>query len=53
VDDVMVYLRAADVYVLPSLEEGSGAVSVLEALQAGTPVVVSAIDGLPEDIVHG
>ena len=53
VDDVMAYLRHADVYVLPSLEEGSGAVSVLEALQAGTAIVATNVDGLPEDLTDG
>jgi glycosyltransferase involved in cell wall biosynthesis len=49
---VMPYLRAADVFVLPSFEEGSGSVSVLEALQSGTATVASAVDGLVEDLTH-
>lgn len=53
VDQVMPYLRAADVFVLPSLEEGSGSVSLLEALQAGLPVVASRLDGIPEDLKDG
>lgn len=53
VPHVMPYLRNADVYVLPSLEEGSGAFSVLEALQAGVAIVTSGIDGLPEDLEDG
>jgi glycosyltransferase involved in cell wall biosynthesis len=52
VDDVLPYLQQADVFVLPSLEEGSGSVSLLEALQAGLPVVASACDGIPEDVRH-
>jgi glycosyltransferase involved in cell wall biosynthesis len=44
------YLRACEVYVLPSTEEGSGSVSVLEALQVAAPIVASAIDGIPEDL---
>lgn len=52
VPDVMPYLRACDVYVLPSTEEGSGSVSVLEALQAGATIVSSAVDGMPEDLTH-
>jgi glycosyltransferase involved in cell wall biosynthesis len=50
VPEVMPYLRHADVYVLPSIEEGSGSVAVLEALQAGTAVVSTDVDGMPEDI---
>jgi glycosyltransferase involved in cell wall biosynthesis len=50
VADVMPYLRAADIFVLPSLEEGSGSVSLLEALQSGTAVVASRCDGIPEDL---
>jgi glycosyltransferase involved in cell wall biosynthesis len=47
------YLEHADVFVLPSREEGSGSVSLLEAMQAGVAPVVSRIDGLPEDVVDG
>jgi glycosyltransferase involved in cell wall biosynthesis len=53
VEDVAPYLRAADVFVLPSLEEGSGSVSLLEALQAGAAVVASRCDGIGEDLVDG
>jgi glycosyltransferase involved in cell wall biosynthesis len=51
VEDVFAYLRQADVFVLPSLQEGSGSVSLLEALQARTPVIASRCDGIPEDLV--
>lgn len=47
---VMPYLAAADVYVLPSLEEACGSVAVLEALQAGAAIVATDIDGIPEDL---
>lgn len=53
VDDVAPYFRCADVYVLPSLGEASGSVSVLEALRARTAVIASACDGIPEDLVDG
>jgi glycosyltransferase involved in cell wall biosynthesis len=53
VPDPFFYLDQADIFVLPSLEEGSGSVSMLEALQAGTAVVASRIDGIPEDVTHG
>jgi glycosyltransferase involved in cell wall biosynthesis len=47
------YLRHADVFVLPSLEEGSGSVSLLEAMQAGAAIVATRIDGIPEDVTDG
>jgi glycosyltransferase involved in cell wall biosynthesis len=50
---VVPYLRHCDIFVLPSLEEGSGSEAVLEAMQAGVPIVASAIDGIPEDLTHG
>jgi glycosyltransferase involved in cell wall biosynthesis len=53
VPDAYVYLQQADVFVLPSLEEGSGSVSLLEAMQAAAAPVVSRVDGLPEDVVEG
>jgi glycosyltransferase involved in cell wall biosynthesis len=53
VPDVMPYLQHADVYVLPSRQEGSGSVAVLEALQAGATIVSSDVDGLPEDLTDG
>ena len=53
VGDAFAYLRAADVFVLPSLQEGSGSVSLLEAMQAGCAIVATRIDGIPEDITDG
>jgi glycosyltransferase involved in cell wall biosynthesis len=53
VPNVMPYLRRADLFVLPSLQEGSGSLSLLEALQAGAAVIASACDGIPEDIRDG
>lgn len=53
VQDPYLYLAHADVFVLPSLEEGSGSLSLLEALQAGVPVVASNVDGIPEDVTDG
>jgi glycosyltransferase involved in cell wall biosynthesis len=47
------YLAAADVFALPSREEQSGALALLEALRHGLPVVASAVDGIPEDVVDG
>ncbi len=53
VDDSYPYLLHADVFVLPSLQEGSGSISLLEAMQAGVAIVASNIDGIPEDVTDG
>ena len=53
VPDAYACLRHADIFALPSIEEGSGSVSLLEALQAGVAPVVSRVDGLPEDVADG
>ncbi len=53
VPDAYAFLAQADVFALPSLEEGSGSVALLEAMQAGAAPVVSRIDGLPEDVTDG
>ena len=49
VPEAFPYLQIADAFVLPSLQEGSGSLSLIEALQAGVPGVVSDVDGIPED----
>jgi glycosyltransferase involved in cell wall biosynthesis len=46
------YMQEADVLVLPSKEEGFGRV-LLEAMDAGTPVIGTSIGGIPEIIRHG
>ena len=53
VPDVREYLAHGDVLSLPSLAEGSGSVSVLEALQFGVAVVSCAVDGMVEDLTDG
>jgi glycosyltransferase involved in cell wall biosynthesis len=52
VPEVWPYLRHSDVFVLPSTGEGSGSISILEALQAGRAIVASEVDGIPEDLTH-
>jgi glycosyltransferase involved in cell wall biosynthesis len=47
--EVIQWMQRARVLVLPSLEEGQGAV-LLEALAAGTPVAGSNVDGIAEVI---
>ena len=53
VSDPTQYIQKADVFVLPSIQEGSGSLSLIEALKAGVPVVASQIDGIPEDVRDG
>ncbi|MCB0971195.1 MAG: glycosyltransferase family 4 protein [Acidimicrobiales bacterium] len=53
VDAVEPYLAAADLFVLPSREEQSGALALLEAQRLGIAVVASAVDGIPEDVADG
>ena len=52
-EDPFELIREADIFALPSLEEGSGSLALLEAMQAGLAVVSSEIDGIPEDIIDG
>jgi glycosyltransferase involved in cell wall biosynthesis len=53
VDDPGAFLRQAAIFVLPSIQEGSGSLSVLEAMQAACAIVSSRCDGLPEDLADG
>ncbi|MEU6853686.1 glycosyltransferase [Actinacidiphila alni] len=48
-EDVLKQLKAADVYVLPSVVEPF-AVSILEAMSVGLPVVVTRTGGLSPDV---
>lgn len=51
-DDVPVLLRAADVYVMPSLWEGLS-IALLEAAAAGAAIVASDIAGMRDAVVDG
>ena len=53
VPDVRPYLKAADVFVLPSLREESGSLALLEAMQAECAIIASGVDGILEDVRHG
>lgn len=46
-------LTQATLYVFPSLEEGGSALSLLEAMRYGIPIVSTNVDGIPEDIRDG
>jgi glycosyltransferase involved in cell wall biosynthesis len=52
VPDPRPYLASAACFVLPSLQEGSGSVSLLEAMETGAPAVVSRCDGIVEDAIE-
>ena len=45
-------LPAMDLFVLPSVSEGMGLV-LLEAMQAGIPIVASSVGGIPELVCDG
>ncbi|HJV37142.1 glycosyltransferase family 4 protein [Geomonas sp.] len=51
VDSVDKVLDRTDIYVLPSVEEGSGAISLLEAMKKGVTILTTLCDGIPEDFV--
>ncbi|MCZ6601796.1 MAG: glycosyltransferase, partial [Planctomycetota bacterium] len=46
------YFRAADIFLFPSLSEGSP-VSVMEALASGLPIVASEVGGVPDLVRDG
>lgn len=50
--DVTDLLSAMDVFVMSSIREGLP-VALLEAMAAARPVVVTAVGGMPDAVVHG
>ncbi len=50
--DVLPFLQAADIFVLPSVQEGLS-LSALEAMALGKPVVACRVGGTPEVVVDG
>jgi len=51
-EDIASLLACAELLVLPSLNEGFGMV-LLEAMAMGSPVVASAVGGVPEVVLDG
>lgn len=51
IDEAPRYLKAFDIFVLPSTTEALS-LSILEAGQAGLPVIASRVGGIPEIIDH-
>lgn len=51
-EEVLEYMAASDVFVLPSLSEGFPLV-ILEAMASGLPIVATKVGGLPEIIKEG
>ena len=51
-DYVIPYLRATDLFVLPSAREGMSN-ALLEAMSMGLPVLATDVGGTPDVVVHG
>jgi len=50
--DIAKYLKAADIFIRPSLSEGLGN-SFLEAMAAGLPVIGTPVGGIPDFLIDG
>ena len=51
VDDVYPYLQKTDIFVLSSIREGNP-ISILEAMNAGLPIIAPSVGGIPDIITH-
>ncbi len=50
--DIPEYLKAFDIFVLPSLSEGLGS-AILEAMATSLPIVATEVGGIPELVKNG
>jgi glycosyltransferase involved in cell wall biosynthesis len=53
VESVEDFLGETDIFVLPSVEEGSGSIALLEAMKQGVAIITTRCDGMPEDFIDG
>ena len=51
-EELPVLYHLADVFVMPSREEGFG-MTITEAMAASTPVVATSVGGIPQQVDHG
>ncbi|MBE7473079.1 MAG: hypothetical protein DPW09_00320 [Anaerolineae bacterium] len=52
-EDIANLLHAADIFMLTSKGGDGLPISILEAMAAARPVIATATDGIPEEIIHG
>jgi glycosyltransferase involved in cell wall biosynthesis len=52
IPDAKCYLKGLDLFVLPSLKEGLP-YTIIEAMQAGLPLIATEVGGIPDIIEHG
>jgi glycosyltransferase involved in cell wall biosynthesis len=51
--DIPELLAGCDLYVLPSIFEGGVAISIMEAMAAGKPVIATEVEGVKKNLTNG